>query len=77
MSMEGKVALVTGAGEGIGEAVARALAVEGVKIVLTDIRPEVGEETAHRIEKAGGRVAFIRTDGTNEAEVEALIAKTV
>jgi len=77
MSMEGKVALVTGAGEGIGEAVARALAAEGAKIVLTDIRPEVGEEAAHRIEKAGGRVAFIRADGTKEAEVEALIAKTV
>jgi NAD(P)-dependent dehydrogenase (short-subunit alcohol dehydrogenase family) len=77
MIMEGKVALVTGAGEGIGEAVARALAAEGAKVVLTDIRAEVGEEAAHRIEKAGGTVAFIRSDGTKEAEVEALVAKTV
>jgi len=77
MMMDGKVALVTGAGEGIGEAVARALTAEGAKVVIADIRPEVGEEAAHRIAQAGGTVSFIRTDATKEDQVEALIARTV
>lgn len=77
MILEGKVALVTGAGEGIGEAVARALVAEGAKVVIADIRTAVGEEAAHRIEQAGGKVAFVRADATKEAEVQALIAKTV
>jgi len=77
MSLEGKVALVTGAGEGIGEAVARALSAEGARVVIADIRAEVGEEAAHRIGQAGGQVAFVRTDATREDEVEALVAKTV
>lgn len=77
MSLEGKVALVTGGGAGIGEASAKALAADGATVVIADVQSEKGEAVAHAIEQAGGRAAFIRNDAVNEAEVEALIARTV
>jgi NAD(P)-dependent dehydrogenase (short-subunit alcohol dehydrogenase family) len=71
--MEGKVALVTGAGSGIGRATALAFAREGTKVVVADIAVETGQATVATIKKDGGEAVFIKTDVSQEAEVEALV----
>ena len=73
----GKVALVTGAGSGIGRAGAELFAARGAKVAVADIRREPGLETVARIEQAGGAAIFIETDVTSEAAVKAMIAETV
>lgn len=77
MRFEGKVALVTGAANGIGEACAAALGANGAAVVVADIDAARGEAVAHAIETSGGRAAFVRTDATREDEVAALVSKTV
>jgi len=76
-AFDGKVALVTGAGSGIGRATARALAEEGASVVVADIGVEGGEETVRLIEKEGGKAVFIATDVSQQGPVEALIAATI
>lgn len=73
----GKVALVTGAGAGIGRATALKFAQEGAKVVVSDVDTESGEETAAMIQKEGGEASFIRADVSSASEVDALIRKTV
>lgn len=74
---EGKVALLTGAGSGIGRATALAFNKEGAKIVITDISAEGGEQTLEMIKKAGGNAIFIETDVSKANEVEASVKKTI
>lgn len=59
---EGKVAIVTGGGQGIGEHYATALAVEGAAVVVADINAEQGEAVADKIRRGGGQSIFVRTD---------------
>jgi NAD(P)-dependent dehydrogenase (short-subunit alcohol dehydrogenase family) len=73
----GKVAVVTGAGSGIGRASALALAREGARVVVADSVPEGGEETVQQISTEGGEALFVRVDVTHADEVAALIARTV
>ena len=68
MSFEGKVGIVTGAGSGIGEAIARALAAEGVKVVVGDFNATAGQAVADSI---GG--AFCKVDVTDPAQVKAMV----
>ena len=75
--VEGKVALVTGGGSGIGRATALAFARQGARVVVADVAVSGGEETVQRIQNAGGEAIFLRTDVSQAAEVEALIAKAV
>src|SRR5213593_4637709 len=72
-----KVALVTGATSGIGLATALAFAREGAKVVLSGRREKEGNQVVSRIRKSGGEATFIKTDVSSEAEVEALVNKTV
>lgn len=72
-----KVALVTGAGSGIGRATALAFSREGAKVVVADVTVEGGEETVSLVKKAGGEAIFVKTDVSKVAEVEALVNKTV
>jgi NAD(P)-dependent dehydrogenase (short-subunit alcohol dehydrogenase family) len=73
----GKVALVTGAGSGIGRASASVFAREGAKVVVADVVVEGGEETVSLIKRAGGEAMFVRADVSKAAEVEALVNTTV
>ena len=75
MASNGKVALVTGGGSGIGKAAAVALAREGFAAVIAGRRPERLEETAREIEGFGGQVLAVPSDVTNPASVKNLFAK--
>src|SRR5204862_8343231 len=74
---EGKVALVTGGGSGIGRATAVAFAREGAQVVIGNRNVERGEETVSIIREAGGTASFQRTDVLIAAEVEALVEHAV
>ena len=62
INLTGKVAVVTGAGRGIGAAIARAFAEAGAAIVLADLSNEIAQQTAHRLTSLGRRALAVRTD---------------
>jgi NAD(P)-dependent dehydrogenase (short-subunit alcohol dehydrogenase family) len=74
-SPQSKIALVTGAGSGIGKHVAIALAGAGYAVVLAGRRAELLEATAQDVQKAGGKSLAVPTDVTDPAAVRALFAK--
>ena len=69
-SLGGKVAVVTGAGSGIGRSVAHALAREGARVALVDRNADALDDAAAEIERAGGECLAFRCDVSKEAEVE-------
>jgi NAD(P)-dependent dehydrogenase (short-subunit alcohol dehydrogenase family) len=74
MRFQNKVAIVTGAGQGIGEAYAKALAAEGAAVVVAEIDAGNGERVAAEISAAGGKAEFVRTDVASTASAEAMAA---
>jgi 3-oxoacyl-[acyl-carrier protein] reductase len=72
--VQGKVAVVTGSGGGIGEGIARRLAEEGASVIVADIRNDAGRQVAESIRQAGGTTAFCLTDVTKSADMQALVA---
>lgn len=77
MKLEGKVALVTGAGFGIGRAIAVLFAAEGAKVMVSDVREDTGQETVRHIQAQGGAAAFAAADVAQEAQVAAAVQATV
>lgn len=77
MEFANKVALITGGSSGIGRATAIAFAQTGAKVVIASRRVTESEETVQLVKEAGSEAIFIKTDVRKEAEVEALISKTV
>lgn len=72
--LEGKVALVTGSGQGIGRGIARRFAREGAKVIVAEISAEHGEKTASELKGLGGEGKFVRTDVSNKDEICGAIA---
>ncbi|HWS62244.1 MAG TPA: SDR family oxidoreductase [Steroidobacteraceae bacterium] len=77
MRFNGKIAIVTGAGQGIGEAYAKALAREGAAVVVADINGEKGRAVAAEITSGGGRAIFVETDVSSPESAAELAARTV
>lgn len=75
--LEGKVAIVTGAAMGMGEATAKLFAEAGAKVAVADFNAELGEQVATAIQTAGGDATFVRVDISKADEVERMVADTV
>ena len=69
--LDGKVAIITGAAQGMGEVEARRFAQEGARVVLTDLQQEAGRQVAKEI---GDAAVFVRQDVTSEADWDAVVA---
>ena len=76
MKLEGKVALITGAGSGMRKATALLFAREGAKIAAVDVNQESAAETAAEIERNGGQAIAIRADVSTEADASQMVEAT-
>ncbi len=76
MRLEGKVAIITGAGSGIGREAARIFAREGASVVVADLNERAGVAAVSDIEAAGGQARYVRVDVSKAAEVEAMVRTT-
>ena len=77
MRANNKSIIVTGAGNGIGEGIAKRLAAEGGRVIVNDINEAGGQRVVSEITAAGGTAAFFKADVTQSAEVKALVAEAV
>jgi NAD(P)-dependent dehydrogenase (short-subunit alcohol dehydrogenase family) len=75
--LDGKVAIVTGAGMGMGAATARVMAGYGAKVIVSDINVPAAEQTAGTIRAAGGIAHVVACNVADEEQVKALVAETV
>lgn len=73
MRLKDKVALITGAGGGIGGESALLFASEGAAVVVVDVADAQGEETVRRVKAAGGRAAYVRADVSRSADCESMV----
>lgn len=77
MLLKDKVALVTGAGQGIGAAVAKTYAKEGAKVVVVDIEEETAKQVVKEIEQNGGEASYIIADVTKSEDVKKMVQFTI
>lgn len=77
MRLNDKIAVVTGAGTGIGRAIALEFSREGARVVVSDVDTGAGEATARDIARAGGDARFVPCDVAHEDQVEALVDAAV
>ena len=77
MRLKDRIALITGAGQGLGEALARRLAAEGCAIAIADVNGDAAERAAASLRENGGRALGLRADVTDEASVAEMVGRTV
>jgi 3-oxoacyl-[acyl-carrier protein] reductase len=77
MKLESRIAIVTGAGSGIGQATARLFAREGARVAVVDLREDTAKATAEQIEKDGGQALAIPADVARAADAEAVVNQTL
>jgi 2-hydroxycyclohexanecarboxyl-CoA dehydrogenase len=77
LGLRDKVAVVTGAGSGIGQAIARSLASEGVRVVVTDVQGDTAAATASAVQSQGGTALGLALDVTNYAQAQAMVQQVV
>ena len=75
--LEGKVAIITGAAMGMGEATARVFAAAGAHVLVSDIDSELGQKVAAGIEQTGGSASFCRVDVSKAADAQAMVRTAV
>jgi 3-oxoacyl-[acyl-carrier protein] reductase len=77
MKLDGRVAVVTGGGSGIGAAAALAFAREGARVVITDLNEAGAKVTLEHVEKAGGQGLALRADVTQPADTQAIVERAL
>ena len=76
-NLDGKTALVTGGGSGIGRAASMAYAREGARVVVVDVNVEGGEETVQQIKEAGGDAILVHADVAKPEDTQGMVDKAV
>jgi NAD(P)-dependent dehydrogenase (short-subunit alcohol dehydrogenase family) len=77
MRLQDKVAVITGAGGGMGRTAAQMFATEGAKVVVAEFSEAAGRETVRLVEEAGGSATFVKTDVSKEADAKGMIDHAV
>ena len=76
-SLNGKVAIVTGAASGIGEAISKLFVAEGARVVVSDISEEKGNKVVNDLKSSGGEAIFVKADTSSPADHENLVKETL
>jgi 3-oxoacyl-[acyl-carrier protein] reductase len=77
MRLEGKKAIVTGAGQGIGRSIALKMAQEGADVVIAEVNPNTGERVRKEVEALGRKVLFFAVDVADQRKVQAMVAEVL
>jgi len=77
MRLADKVAIITGAGSGMGRVAAQMFAAEGAKVVVAEFDAAAGSETVDLVKASGGEASFVRADVSNETDAKAMVAHAV
>jgi NAD(P)-dependent dehydrogenase (short-subunit alcohol dehydrogenase family) len=75
--LNNQVAIITGAGRGIGRGIAEVFASEGAKVVIATLKEDEGRETLEAIRSKGGEAIVVQTDVSSETSVKAMIGETL